>query len=51
MWCDINVSEVKMEAAQISERLVFYYSTTQHHNTEDLDPKYHCCESLKTLCI
>jgi hypothetical protein len=33
---------LKMEAAWISETLVFYHSTTQRYNTEDLDLNLYC---------
>jgi hypothetical protein len=39
---------LKMEAAQISEMLVSYHSTTQCHNPEELDMNLHCCENLKS---
>jgi len=32
--------------------LVYYHNTTLGHNPEDLDLKYHRCESLKTqFCL
>jgi hypothetical protein len=40
---------LKMEAAQASETLVYYHTTTYLHNPEDIDVNHHC-ESLKT-CI
>jgi len=39
---------LKMGASLISEMFVSYHNTTQLHNTETLDLKYHCHESLKT---
>jgi hypothetical protein len=37
---------LKMEAARSSETLVYYHSTTQHHNPEDQDLNLHHCRNL-----
>jgi hypothetical protein len=53
LWYDTSISEVhavfifKVKEARTSETLVSY-NTIRHHNTEDLDLKNHCRESLKS---
>jgi len=37
-----------MLGAARSSETVPYHSATQHHNPEDLDLKFHCCENLKS---
>jgi len=49
-WLDFTSLHftLKMEVAWTSEMMISYHSTTQRHNSEDLDLKYHRRESLKS---
>jgi hypothetical protein len=57
LYLDTNILEhyatfiltLKMEAASSSATLVSYHNTTLHHNPEDFNLNFHCCENQKPL--